>query len=119
MRIAFIGGFGHHSLRAITKTPEVEHPVAFAQASPDDPGGAHIAEFAGDLKIFADPIRLLDEYKPDIVGIGAICSRRRRRASFAAALEREIDVVSDKPIAATWELTDGFVHWRNKPKIGC
>ncbi len=101
MRIAFIGGFGHHYLRTITSAPEVEHPVAFAPASPDDPGGARIAEFAGDLKIFADPIRLLDEYKPDIVGIGAIYAQNGD--FIAAALQRGIDVVSDKPIAATWE----------------
>jgi predicted dehydrogenase len=103
MRLAFIGGFGHHYLRPLAKEPaaQVEFPVAWAPAAADDRGSSRIAEFAGDLKFYDDPIKLLDDYKPDIVSIGAIYGQNGD--FIAAALERGIDVVSDKPIAATWE----------------
>ena len=106
MRLAFIGGFGHHYLRPLPKEPtaQVAFPVAWAPASPDDRGSGRIAEFAGDLKIFDDPIKLLDEYKPDVVSIGAIYGQNGD--FIAEALSRGIDVVSDKPIAATWEQLD-------------
>ena len=103
MRLAFIGGFGHHYLRPLPKEPaaDVQLPVAWAPAAPDDAGAARIAEVAGELKTFDDPIAMLDQYKPDVVSIGAIYGQN---GDFIfEALRRGIDVVSDKPIAATWE----------------
>ncbi len=106
MRLAFIGGHGHHYLRPLAKEPaaQVERPVAWAGSSPDDNNSARIAEITGELKIYDNPVRLLDEYKPDVVNIGAIFGQNGD--FIIQALERGIDVVSDKPIAATWEQLD-------------
>ena len=106
MRLAFIGGYGHHYLRPLPKeaTAGVERPVAWAPASKEDTGSGRIADAAGELTTVDDPIRMLDQYKPDVVSIGAIYAQNGD--FIAAALERGIDVVSDKPIAATWEQLD-------------
>jgi predicted dehydrogenase len=106
MRLAFIGGFGHHYLRPLPKeaAAQVELPVAWAPAAKDDAGHARIAEFAGELKRFDDPIQMLDQFKPDVLSVGAIFGQN---GDFVfEALRRGIGVVSDKPIAATWEQLD-------------
>lgn len=102
MRLAFIGGFGHHYLRMLAQESAVEltRPIAWAPCAADDPGPARISEVAGELKVFHDPIKLLDEYQPDVVSVGAIYGQNGM--FIAEALKRGIDVVSDKPIAATW-----------------
>jgi predicted dehydrogenase len=104
MRLAFIGGYGHHYLRPLPKESGmgIEAPIAWAPSGADDNGSSRIAEFAGDLKIYDDPIKLLDDYKPDVLSVGAIYGHNGNY--IAAALERGIrQIVSDKPIATTWE----------------
>ena len=110
MRLAFIGGYGHHYLRPLAQEPtaQVALPVAWAPASPEDPGPGRIAESAGELKTFDDAIQMLDDYTPDVVSIGAIYGQNG--TFIAEALQRGIDVVSDKPIAATWEQLDR-IRW--------
>jgi predicted dehydrogenase len=114
MRLGFIGGFGHHYLRTLPKEASVviDRPAAWAPAAPGDAGSGRIAEFGGELKCFDDPIQLLDEYKPTVVSIGAIYADNGKLV--AAAMERGIDVVSDKPIAATWEQLDRIRNLASK-----
>ena len=54
------------------------------------------------MKLYDDPIKLLEEYKPYVVGIGAIYGHT---GDFViTAIEHGVTkIVSDKPIAATWE----------------
>jgi len=103
MRIAFIGGFGHHYLRGALSDSaiQIDRPVAVAPSAPDDDQAEPLAHRFGDVRFFRDAVELLDQYKPDVVNIGGIYGRNGDLA--AAALERDIKVVSDKPVAGTWQ----------------
>lgn len=102
MRIAFIGGFGHHYLRGALKDPafQVERPVAFASSGPEDDKAEALAHTYGDVRFFRDVAEMLREYKPDVVNVGAVYGRNGDLA--ADALEAGAAVVSDKPVAGTW-----------------
>jgi predicted dehydrogenase len=81
---------------------EIERPVAWAESGAEDGGSSRISEFAGDVKIYDDPIKLLDDYRPDVLSVGAIYGHNGKY--IAEALERGVkQIVSDKPIATTWE----------------
>src|SRR4028119_1608136 len=109
MRLAFIGGYGHHYLRYLLRESGAEQEYSVAVA-----GDGHDADQARQLitKIGSaanatwhdDPRHLLDTFHPDVVSIGAVYGYNGDMA--ALALERDIPVVSDKPIATTWEQLD-------------
>ena len=103
MRLAFIGGFGHHYLRGALRdasTP-IDRPVAVAPSGPEDDRAEDLAHRLGDARFYKDARELFDDFRPQIVSVGATFGRN---GDFAAdALERDIPVVSDKPIAATWQ----------------
>jgi len=103
MRIGFVGGFGHHYLRGALSDDaySIERPLAFAPSASHDDRAAAIARGLGNVTFFDDATTMLDQYKPEVVSIGAIYALNGNHA--AAALERGIPVVSDKPVAATWE----------------
>ncbi|MDQ3814057.1 MAG: Gfo/Idh/MocA family oxidoreductase [Armatimonadota bacterium] len=103
MRLGFIGGYGHHYLRHLLPEPGAEHEYTVAVA-----GDGHDAAAARQLDVktrhatwYDDPLDLFDAFQPDVVSIGAMYGYNGDIA--ALALERDIAVVSDKPIAATWE----------------
>jgi predicted dehydrogenase len=103
MRLAFIGGFGHHYLRGALSdsAAQIERPVAVATSGPEDDRAEDLAHRLGDARFYRDARELFDDFKPQIVSVGATFGRN---GDFAAdALERGILVVSDKPVAATWE----------------
>jgi predicted dehydrogenase len=102
MRIGFIGGFGHHYLRGALNDPslEIERPVGVAPSGPADDQARPLAQRFGEVRFFENPIALLDEYQPQVVSVGGVYADNGDVA--AAALQREIAVVSDKPIAGTW-----------------
>lgn len=108
MRIGFIGGFGHHYLKGALADPaaDIERPIAFApSALHDDRAAALARQFvagaASDVTFFDDAATMLERFKPDVVSVGAIYGLNGDH--IAAVLERGIPVVSDKPVAATWE----------------
>ncbi len=111
MRLAFLGGFGHHYLRgALASHPDWQ--IAVSGDGRDTEAAKNLSKGLPNAQWFDDPIALLDEFKPDVVSIGAIYALNGDLA--AHALERDIAVVSDKPIATTWpalerlrELTQG------------
>jgi predicted dehydrogenase len=103
MRVAFIGGFGHHYLRGALSDPaaQIERPVAVAPSGPEDDRAEDFAHRLGDARFYRDAREMFDDFKPHIVDVGATFGRN---GDFAAdALERDVLVVSDKPVAATWE----------------
>ena len=106
MRLAFIGGFGHHYLRGALNDPAgagvtFDKPVASAPSGLEDDRAEDMAHRFGDVRFFKSAGELFDQFKPEIVNVGATFARN---GDFAAdALERDIPVISDKPVAATWE----------------
>ena len=103
MRLAFIGGFGHHYLRGALgdASTSVDRPVAVAPSGPEDDRAEEVAHRLGDARFYRDARELFDDFKPQIVSVGATFGRN---GDFAdEALERDIPVVSDKPVAATWQ----------------
>jgi predicted dehydrogenase len=106
MRIAFIGGFGHHYLRgALTDAAfAFDRPIAFAPSDPLDDRAAIVAKSLGDVRFYDDAATMLKEYKPEIVSVGGIYARNGDM--IALALEHDAAVVSDKPIAATRKQLD-------------
>ena len=103
MRLAFIGGHGHHYLRAALGDPgaDIARPVPVAGDGVDDERARAFAASLGDVRWFDDAREMLDTARPDVVSIGAVYAQNSEW--IAPALERDIAVVSDKPVAATWE----------------
>jgi len=101
MRIAFIGGHGHHYLRGALADPacKIEIPAAVAGDGIDDPRAKAFAEKTANTQYFESAEKMLEEYKPDVVSIGTIYGLNGDWV--ARILERNLPVVSDKPIAAT------------------
>ena len=98
MKIGFVGGYGHHYLRAALG-PSITAAAASDGRDPD--AARRFANIVGITKWFDDPIELMDKFQPDALSIGAIYAMNGPLA--AEALRRDIPTVSDKPIAATWE----------------
>jgi predicted dehydrogenase len=98
MKIGFIGGYGHHYLKGALG-PSIEAAVASDGRDPE--AARRFADLVGIKKWYDDPLKLMDQFRPDAVSIGAIYATNGTLA--AEALERDIPTVSDKPIAATWE----------------
>ncbi len=105
MKIAFIGGHGHHYLKNLLQNPELELEIAVAGDGYDNSAARNtlakvtMANRAAPLW-FDSPAALVESFSPEIVSIGAVYGYNGDIA--ALALERDIAVVSDKPVAATW-----------------
>lgn len=105
MRLAFVGGHGHHYLRALLKRPDLELQIAVASDGFDAPAARQLwkklAASGQNAPLWFDsPQQLFDEFAPDAVNIGAVYAHNGTLA--AQALERNVAVVCDKPIAANW-----------------
>lgn len=105
LRIGFVGGHGHHYLAGALRD-EFLHVEATAMAS--DPPGAGDPEAArkraerfGDAQWFDSPEEMFDRFKPTVVNVGAVYALNGPIAR--QALERNLPVVCDKPVAATWD----------------
>jgi len=101
MKLAFIGGNGHHYLRGALDDAAVDThaEVPVAGDGHDNAGAKKKLERFPGAKWFDDPVAMLEEAKPDVVNIGAVYGYNGEWV--AACLRRDIAVVSDKPIAAT------------------
>jgi predicted dehydrogenase len=103
MKLGFIGGWGHHYLRELLRAGQAPMTID-AAASGDGHDLDAARRFASTQNIttwYDDPAKLMQEFKPDALSIGAVYFHNGELA--AAALERGIPTVSDKPIAATWD----------------
>jgi len=115
MRIAFIGGWGHQKLRVCAKDPTIEGlEVAVATDAFDPMAARAVAEKIPGSQWFDNPWEMMDTFKPDVVNVGSVYGLN---ADFiAAALERHIPVVSDKPIATTWQQYERLAALAEKTK---
>ncbi len=104
LRLAFLGGNGHHYMRAALKdTGLTIDAVAVGPGAGD--GEAARRSFAPTLDAGAtwydDANVLLDAFKPNLVSVGTLYAHNGDIARLA--LQRGVPVVSDKPVAGTWE----------------
>ncbi len=99
MRIGFIGGSGHHYLRGCLKTAGIE--AAWASDGLATSAAESAARSSGVTRFDDDARKMFDTFKPDVVSIGAVFSLNGDWAIECAT--RSIPVVSDKPVATTWE----------------
>ena len=98
MKIAFIGGNGHHYLRgALPAHPDWE--VAVASDGHDTEAARGFSGRFPNARWFDEPLAVLEQWQPDIVSIGGVYGKNGDLA--ALALERDIPVVCDKPIAGS------------------
>lgn len=102
MRLAFIGGYGHHYLRGLLRENlDLDLTVAVAGDGHDTPAAQNFAALLENPPWFESPPQLFDEFRPDVISLGGVLGYNGDIA--ASALERDIAVVCDKPVAATWE----------------
>ena len=101
MKIAFIGGWGHHCLRQLVKEPPEQLSLAVAGDGLDAVAAHKVADGLPQAKWFDDASRMLDEFRPDAVSVGAVYAHNGRW--IEEALRRGLPTVSDKPVAASWE----------------
>lgn len=110
MRLAFIGGNGHHYLKGALTDPLVKlSAIAVAGDGRDNVAAQRAAaNLPGPIKPqwFDDPAVMLDNFKPDVVNIGAVYGVNGDMA--ALCLERDIPTLSDKPIAGSWAQLAGL-----------
>lgn len=117
MKIASIGGHGHFYLKNLLQNPNIDLEVAASGDGYDDQAArgtlGKVTSTGRDApRWFDSPAALLNGFQPEIVSIGAVYAHNGTLA--ALALERDVAVVCDKPVAVSWpqlerlrELTDG------------
>lgn len=104
LKVALLGTSGHTGL-VLDGIPEIEDCefVGVCPAEPEDDVSKITRHRAWNerSKVYSDPLRLLDEAKPDVVGV---CMRLPKNAATSRlALERGISVVTEKPLATELE----------------
>jgi len=104
MRLAFVGGWGHSNLKRLLNNPKYSFDGPIPVAS-DGIDAARAKEFANNLgvptKFYESAEKMLDEVKPQVVNVGSMYGLAGE--VIAKVLQRGIPVVSDKPVAGTWE----------------
>lgn len=99
LRIAFIGAFGHHYLRRAIDDPALD--VAEAAACPGHDDAEATRRRFGEQTWFDSLDAMLETFKPNVISVGTMYARQG--PFVAAALQRGIPVVADKPIAGSWD----------------
>jgi predicted dehydrogenase len=116
VRIGFIGGCGHHYLKNVPKSDARPSELQLAVASDgrDIDAARRFASSLSEATWFDDAETMLREFGPEVVSVGAV---HGFNGDFArAALARDIAVVSDKPIAASWPHFHALAEQSRKTK---
>ncbi|HLL89647.1 MAG TPA: Gfo/Idh/MocA family oxidoreductase, partial [Tepidisphaeraceae bacterium] len=107
MRIAFVGGSGHHFLRRLVgHEPGLE--VAIVADAHDPAASATMGAALPGAKRFDDVATMAASFRPDVVSVGTVYGHLGD--ATAACLERDLAVVTDKPAAATWRQFERLSH---------
>jgi predicted dehydrogenase len=102
MRFGFIGGFGHHYLRAaVTAEDEV---LVSGDGRDDVAAKAWMSRLDRPARWVDSPEALLSEGRLDLLSVGAIYDLNGEWA--IRGIERSVPVVSDKPVATSWAQLD-------------
>jgi predicted dehydrogenase len=101
-RVLFIGGHGHHYLSAAVRQGKAEAIGLAGDGRDVDAARAAVGRRVDkDVPFYEDHRQAMDDLKPDAVSVGSIYAHNGE--IVLEALQRGIKVVSDKPIAATWD----------------
>jgi len=105
VRLAFIGSTGHQKLyKFVTDERDQVSAVAIAPGGNGSDARVAACDIFDNVEQFDDPLEMMDKFKPDFVNVGAVYALN---GDFvAAAMQRDIPVCSDKPIAASWPQYD-------------
>ncbi|WP_207592294.1 Gfo/Idh/MocA family protein [Halomontanus rarus] len=96
--VGYVGLNHHHAEPYLATLAELPVSVT-AACEPDESFDADGVDGLGDVPIYADPVDLFDDEAPDVVWISL--SNRDTPAAIEAAVERGIDVYTEKPAART------------------
>jgi len=98
-RLAFVGGFGHHYLRAALDDPALN--IEAVAACPGYGDAEPTRKSFADASWFDSLDDLLASFSPTVVNLGTMYARQG--PLIAQALRAGVPVVADKPIAGTWD----------------
>lgn len=112
MRIGFVGGNGHHLLSSFCRGDHSDFEAAFASDGHDDQRARDRAASWNISQWYDSAAEMMDSFKPDAVNVGAVYGYNSD--IIALALERHIPVISDKPVAATWQQYERLVTLTSK-----
>jgi predicted dehydrogenase len=115
MRIAFIGGNGHHYLRGFISGHADENVVVAACGDGVDDAAAERWSKAHNCQWYDSFDVMCQDFKPEVISVGAVYGRNGEWV--AKALERHVHVVSDKPIASTWKQLDRIHELTEQTKL--
>jgi len=104
MKLALAGGYGHCNalLKSAAACEDVEFVAATRWGAEDPLKFMGLKEIVpADLPIYDDVARMLDEHRPDVVGV--FMPLYRIAATARTAAERGCHVVCEKPLATTLE----------------
>ncbi len=110
MRLGFIGGNGHHYLKNALNDAEIDlEAVAVCGEDNGDTNWQKNADqfektWGKSVERFDSPDDMLNNFKPTFASVGAIYADNGDMVM--KCLEHKVPVVSDKPIATTWEQYD-------------
>ncbi|MCU4743029.1 Gfo/Idh/MocA family oxidoreductase [Halobacteria archaeon AArc-m2/3/4] len=96
--VGYVGLNHHHTEPYLATLAELPVSVT-AACEPDEHFDVDGVSGLGDVPVYTDPVELLDEEDPDIVWISL--SNRDTPAVIEAAVDRGIDVYTEKPAART------------------
>lgn len=117
-RVAVIGHTGRgdygHGIDMVWR--EMPNCEIVAVADADEKGRSDAAKRLNSPKSFADYRQMLDETKPDIVGIGPRWTDQHRDMVLAAA-ERGIHIYMEKPMCRTLEEADQMIAACDKKDV--
>lgn len=108
LRIAFIGGHGHHLLRSVLEDPLLPVEAVAVASDGRDPQAAQkqFAPLMDQATWFDDPIAMFEAFQPTIVNIGGVFGHKT--PAIVEALRRNIPAVVEKPVATSWEDMDAI-----------
>ena len=121
-RILFVGGSGHHYLRAAVADPA----DALFVSDPAAPGAAEAMAARGGFAVHdGDLAAAAAAFGPDLVSVGSVYGHAGDHAAEARRLG--LPVVTDKPAAATWAQLEALsaggppvvteFDWRTRPAL--
>ena len=107
MRLGVIGGNGHHYLTRLIDDDGVVDAVAVCGDGRDDEAAKRRFDALSnraDCAWYDSADEMLDAFKPTAVNVGAVYAHNGEM--ILKAVSRGVPVVSDKPIASSWETLD-------------